>query len=310
MGRTPVNPPPGPPGIPLARPPSRGNPTPGSTAPQATAPDVELATIPEITPATAAPVAVRPRFVLNCVEGWGKTTLAAFAPTPLIAMVAGETGYTILRASGLVPAVATVPITAWRSLLALLTTMLEEEDFPYSTFVIDALTGLERLCHTYICETKFDGDWGEKGFIGWQRGYELAVSEWTTLLELLSEVNRRGVTIILLSHTTVKTYQNPRGADYTRIICDLHPKTWGPTHRWSDAVLFGDFIQVLDEGKKSGQKVKGVGGHERILYTTHRDAFDAKNRFGLQPEIAMPLVASQMWSHLWSYFPSALTGES
>ncbi|HUW30151.1 MAG TPA: hypothetical protein VM223_00910, partial [Planctomycetota bacterium] len=54
-----------------------------------------------------------PRIVLNAVEGWGKTSTAAFSPKPAILMAAGETGYQTLLGAGLVPEVDTAFANSW-----------------------------------------------------------------------------------------------------------------------------------------------------------------------------------------------------
>ena len=252
-----------------------------------------------LTPAVPRPLV--PRICVHAVEGFGKTSLAAYAPAPYVLMGKGEAGYTTLLSAGLVPAVPAIEVTRWIDLLSLLNELANDPQ-GRKTLVLDTIGSFERLCHEYICAKEFKGDWGERGFTAYQRGYDIAASEWTGMLSSLDEVHRHGVTILLLAHSRVATYKNPLGADFDRFVPDLHTKTWAPTHRWCDAVLFGNFFTVIDDEKRAKRTGRGtgIGGTDRILYTEHRDGYDAKNRFGMEPELWMDGGPSAAWPALWS----------
>jgi hypothetical protein len=89
------------------------------------------------------------------------------------------------------------------------------------------------------------------------------------------------------------------GDDFDRFVCNIHHKSWGVTHKWADAVLFGNFFTVTEEKKKN--KIKGVGGSDRVLYTERRDAFDAKNRFNMPEEIDIPDSPEKIWNEIWKH---------
>jgi hypothetical protein len=240
-----------------------------------------------------------PRIVLNALEAWGKSSMAAFAPDPAILMAKGETGYQTLLGAGLVPQVDAAYAESWSGLLALLDRMAQQETLPYKTLALDAIGGFERLCHEHVCARDFDGEWGEKGFGGYQRGYDMAVTDWLQLLQRLDAVRmKHGITILLLGHVQIRPFKNPLGPDFDRYVSDVHHKTWSVTHKWADAVLFGSFITIVQE--KKGSRPKGIGGNERVLYCERSDAYDAKNRYGLPEEIDMPKTPAEMWPTLWN----------
>jgi len=245
------------------------------------------------------PKYVPPIITLAAVEGYGKTTAGAYTPKPGFLMARGETGYETLLAHKLVPSVDAARVNNWLSLLELL-----KELAGYETIVLDALGGFERLCHEFVCETEYNGDWGERGFVAYQKGFDLAVTEWLKLLRLLEKLRDAGTMVLLLSHIKVKTFKNPLGADYDKYIPDVHEKTWAATHKLCDAVLFGNFLTVVEseQSKKPEalKKGKGVGGVQRVIYTQHRDAFTAKNRLGMPDVIAIPNNPSQVWSTIWA----------
>jgi len=237
-----------------------------------------------------------PRIVLNAVEGWGKTSAAAYTPKPLLLMANGETGYDTLLGVGLVPEIAADVIDNWKDLIALLEKLDAAESLPYKTIILDAMGGFEKMCHTMVCKRDFKGDWGEKGFGAFQRGYGVAVPEWIQMLAKLDRIRTKGVMIILLSHVKIGTFKNPSGNDFDRYAADLDKSTWGITHKWADAVLFGKFVTITEKDKG---RSKGIGGVDRILYTEYRDAYDAKNRYGMPDEIDIPNDPTKTWETIW-----------
>lgn len=235
------------------------------------------------------------RIVLHGVEGIGKTSWAANAGDVLVAMVRGETGVETLIDAGQLDAVAhTAELSQWSQVLGLVD-QLTVDDHPYKTLVIDSAGPVERLCHEAVCAKHFNGDWTDKGFMGYMRGYEVSLADWLDLLQRLDKLRvERHVRPILIAHTAVKTFKNPEGPDFDRYTVDLHAKTWGLTHKWADMVLFANYFTVVDE---SGSRAKGKGGTERILYTQRSAAWDAKNRHGLPEEIDMGDSGAEAWGN-------------
>jgi len=241
-----------------------------------------------------------PKILLNAVEGFGKTTAGAYSLNPVILQARGETGYETLLGSGLVPSIDAARIDNWLGLLELIPTL---EGF--GTVNLDAIGGFERLCHEFICDRDFNDDWGEKGFVSYQKGYDIAITEWIKLLSALDRLHDKGVVIVILSHCKVKPFRNPMGADYDRYVSDVHDKTWSITSKWADAVLFGNFFTVVETARSNKpealKKGKGIGGTERVIYTERRDAFDAKNRYNLPPVIDIPNEPDKMWDTIWGH---------
>ena len=236
---------------------------------------------------------------MNGVEGWGKTSTGAFAPKPAILMAQGETGYRTLLAAGRVPQIPCALAADWPQTLATVRSLADDNSF--ETLVIDTLGGLELLCHAHVCERDFKGDWGEKGFLSYRKGYDLAVKDWLQLLVALDELReKQGVTILMLSHAQVRPFRNPGGEDFDRYTADAHPKTWSVTHKWADAVLFGQFVAVVEKLKNKGQP-KGLGGTQRVVRCERRDAWDAKNRYGMPEAIDIPNEPDKNWSTIWKH---------
>lgn len=231
--------------------------------------------------------------VVNAVEGWGKTSLAAHATKPLVVMAGNETGYETLLDHGRVPDVPRARSNSWDETLALLQAVRGQ----FGTVALDALGGFERQCHTMVCDRDFKGDWGERGFTAWQRGYDISITEWMHLLSEFEALRDNGSNVLLLSHSRIVPFANPLGPDFNRYCADCHRKTWDATARVADATLFGTFKTVVDTDANQ-KKGKGIGGSERVLYTERCDAYDAKNRFGMPSRIDMPDDPAQSWSTL------------
>lgn len=241
----------------------------------------------------------KPRIVFYGVEGFGKTTFAAFGPDPLILMARDETGVQRLADSHRIPEkVPAVKIEEWPDLITWLDDLAANAR-GRKTLALDTLGSFERLCHEFVCKRDFNGDWGERGFASFQKGYDVSTAEWLKMLGRLEKLNKQGMTIILLGHARIKTFKNPTGADFDRYVCDVHDKTWAMTARWADCVYFGNFLAVVDSSNNK-KKGKGIGGTERVVYTNRRDAWDAKPGYGVPEIIDIPADHTKVYETIFN----------
>ena len=135
--------------------------------------------------------------------------------------------------------------------------------------------------------------------MSYMRGYDISVLDWVGMLARLDILNHKhGKTILLLGHTSIKGFRNPTGSDFDRYSCSCHAKTWEPTRQWADAVLFGNFLTIL-ENEKAG-KGKAIGGTDRLISTERRDTHDAKNRYGMPPELWLSKNPKENWETIWN----------
>jgi hypothetical protein len=205
-----------------------------------------------------------------------------------------------------VPSIPAVELQSWAETLDQVDFLIQNPK-EFQTVALDALGGFERLCHEHVCQRDFGGEWGDKGFQAYMRGYDVSVSEWLLLLQRLDRLRSFGVEIVLLSHAKVKTFKNPDGPDYDRYSADCHDKTWAVTAKWADDILFGTFQTVVLDTKGAvasastkGRK-KGVGGDQRMIYTQRRASYDAKNRWGMPFEIEISDQPGAMWSTIHNH---------
>lgn len=244
------------------------------------------------------------RVLLYAVEGWGKTTLAAHMPSPVMLTAPGEDGYYTLLNAGRVPAVPAHKCESWTDVVP----AINEAGGQYGTIVLDSAGAFEQLAREHITKTSFGGDL--KDFDAYGRGYNILGQEWVSLLAALDRAHAKGTHVVVLGHSRVQKFQNPMGADFDRYECAIHKQTYAPTAKWADVVLFGKFDEFVELAKgeklknQAERKGKGFGGVDRVIYTARRDAYDAKNRLGLPEAIAIPDDPSQSWSSIAQHIPN------
>lgn len=235
--------------------------------------------------------------VLFGPPGIGKTSFGAAIPKCLFMHDMQEDGINTLKSAKQVGEVPTLPpVQSWAEVLDCIAALLSGEH-NYQCLAIDTLGGMERLCHEHVCNRDFHGEWGDKGFASYQKGYEVALADWRQFLNGLDQLrSKRSMRVLLLAHSQVKQFRNPEGEDYDRYQPDCHHKTWNLTHKWADVVLFANYFVVVNEEK--GKRAKGRGGQERIMYTQYHAAYEAKNRYNLPEEIPMGNSGEEAWANL------------
>jgi len=238
------------------------------------------------------------RVVMHGVEGIGKTSFAAFAPTPVFLQTKGESGLETLIDSKQLPEIDHFPeLQTWGELRAAVAAIAKDEH-DFKTLVIDTGNGAEQLCHEEVCRRDYANDWGPKGFTSYMQGYSTALADWREFLADLDALRAtRKMGIIVLCHTKVATFKNPGGADYDRYEAKMHAKTWALTKEWADIVLFGDYDTDVSKQQPKDTKGKASDGKTRVLYTERTAVFDAKNRHGLPDEIDMGTSGKEAWTN-------------
>ena len=229
----------------------------------------------------------------------GKTSFAAAAEKPLFIMSPQETGlHTLIDAGTVADTVASIEIIDWASLIGLLGE-LATAVHPYKTIVMDVIGGMEALACAVVKKRAYDND--DEKFMNFHKGYTtVAMSEWKQMLIALDALNKKGIQIVLLGHAEAKTEKNPLGADYTRMTPAVSKAVWNTTFAWADVVVFLDYEINLGKiaSDKTGGKVKGTGGDDRVMRTQWNAAFDAKSRYGIPSEIPMGSSGAEAWKNL------------
>lgn len=241
------------------------------------------------------------RILVYSAEGVGKTTLAAHADEPIFLDADGGSAHLeVARYPFRDGADGHVPRTYDEVLDAI--DVLTESDHGYKTLVVDTVDALEPLIWRFICKRES----GEKSNLnpkakqltsieafGYGKGFLLAVDEWRAFCVRLDRLRaKRGMNIIMLSHSQVRLFKNPVAEDFDRIQLRVQDKAAGFLKEWSDVVGYLAFEEsvalMMEEEDKSSARLKGFATGRRLLHTSRTAAFDAKSRIPLPTEVEIP----------------------
>jgi hypothetical protein len=211
--------------------------------------------------------------ILYGPEGTGKSTFASNAPSPVFFDLESGTGELDVRRMP--------TVDSWAEFCQGME-FLAKERHPFKTVVIDTADALEILIHRAVC-----AEHKEESIeaFGYGKGYEYALKLWQEFVGQMRTLRTRGMHTIVLAHSQVRTFSNPRGADYDRFQLKLGKKADGLLKDRAKAVLFVTYDDAVKE-KKIG-KSKAFGDGSRVVFTEYRPAFDAKNRYGLPFEMSL-----------------------
>ena len=156
----------------------------------------------------------------------------------------------------------------------------------YKTVVIDSLDWLERLIHSHVCLKKNVASIED---IGYGKGYLFALTYWKEILDGLSALrDDKNMGVLLIAHSQIVRFEAPDQEAYDRYSPRLNKAANAMIQEWCDEVLFANYqivTKVADDGKR--KRTVPVGKGERVLHTTERPAFVAKNRLNMPEEIEL-----------------------
>jgi hypothetical protein len=221
-----------------------------------------------------------PRLLVYGVAGVGKTKLAADAPNPVFLQTEDGLGGIDAATFGLLRSFDEV-------MAAIASLYTESHDF--QTVVLDSLDWLEPLVWRHTCAIQTT-PWANIEQPGFGKGYGAAVDVWRDFLEGINSLrDERGMAVVLIAHADIKRFDSPETEPYDRYQPKLHARASALIQEHVDAVLFANYrISTLKSDAGFGKKVtRGVSGGDRLLHTTERPAYLAKNRFGLSDTLTL-----------------------
>ena len=233
---------------------------------------------------TVAPIAISRGVIPSAArvgiygpEGIGKSTLAAQFPAPVFLDTEGGTSHLD---------VARFPRPKnWADVVLAVSHLLTGQH-AFQTLVIDSADWLEKLLADEICRRA--NKEGLEDF-GYGKGWQYVAEEYARFLAQLDRLRERGMNIVLIGHSMIRKFEAPDAAgSYDRYELKLGKQLAALTKEWVDALLFVNYFTKVTE--KDG-KQKAVGGRERVVYTTHTAAWDAKNRYGLDDKLPCTIAA-------------------
>jgi hypothetical protein len=211
------------------------------------------------------------------VESVGKTTLAARMPDPVFLDV--EKGSAHLD-------VPRQEIKSWTELLEVVKE-LASGSYGYKTVVLDSIDWAERLNHADLCEQKKIKSLEE---IPYGKGFTMAAERMARFLNDLDRLVDAGIHVVLVGHAHIKRQEPPDQVQaFDRYELKLTKQASPLVKEWVDHLFFLNFKTRIVESESG--KAKGRGGKERVLYTTHTAAYDAKTRSELADELPLDFAS-------------------
>lgn len=211
------------------------------------------------------------------VEGIGKTTFASKFPDPIFIDTEGSTGFINARK---------LPNpTSWTMILDELEDIKSEPRG--KTLIIDTLDWAERLAKKYLMDKN---KWAAIDSTNYGSRYVALSDEIGKLLNKLTEIKDVGINVVLTAHAETKKHELPdEMGQYDKYTLKLEKRDAGLAKEWADMILFFNYKTTIISDSKSNSK-KATGG-QRVMYTTHKPAWDAKNRLGLPDELPIDFEA-------------------
>lgn len=207
-------------------------------------------------------------------EGIGKSTLASKFPDPLFIDTEGSTKR--------LDVARTDKPTSWPILLQYIKEIKDKH--LCATLVIDSGDWAEKLCLENVCETHNVASIED---LKWGKGYVYARESFAKFLDLLTDVMNSGINVVMTCHAFLRKFEEPdeMGA-YDRYELKLSKQIAPLVKEWTDNLLFLNYKTIIITTENN--KKKGKGG-QRVIYTAHRPAWDAKNRYDLADELPLSI---------------------
>lgn len=216
---------------------------------------------------TTGKIAKAQKVVLYGVEGIGKSTFASHFPEPVFIDTEGST-------NNMDVARFDKP-TSWKMLLKQIEFV--KNNRPCKTLVIDTADWAEILAKNDVIAEKQIKSIED---LGYGKGYVLLSERIGAMLNSLSDLTELGVNVVITAHAKLEQVVKPdEMGSYDHYTLKMEKRTAPLLKEWADLLLFANYETTLITDSKTN-KTKATGG-QRVMYTSHRPAWDAKNRHGL-----------------------------
>lgn len=235
--------------------------------------------------------------VLHTPPGFGKTSVFANVPNNIFMLTDDETGLFTLMRNKQVPKTKHFPNvlnTFTEIKIGIKELLLKEHNYRFLT--IDTFTGAVKTKEEELINQKYGGDPTKFAAFGGTQSVKDTVAEVKLLMRDFRKLaEQKGMTIVLLCHTTIKNFNNPDGNNYNRFAPDMHNEVWAVVNKLADIVLFGTFEVFVETAKGADISMKGKakGGATRLIKTEWNASYEAKNRHGLSPTIVCGKSAAE-----------------
>jgi hypothetical protein len=211
-------------------------------------------------------------------EGRGKTSLAAKFPKPVAMLLERglPRGVTLDAIDGLV---------SYDNVVEALRELYRDPQ-GYQTLVIDTLDSLEPMLLAHVCGAN---GWKNIEAPSYGKGFVIADQEWQRLVRGITALRDKGITVVMVAHSTIERFDDPRAPSYTAYWPKLHKRARHLILDACDVVGFlAEELRVATDDSGFRERTRATSSNQRFLFVEGCPAFVAKNRYAMPPKIAIP----------------------
>lgn len=217
-----------------------------------------------------------PRVCVYGVHGVGKSTFASQFPAPIF--ISTEDGLSSLDVTSFPRAKSIEDVQG--SIKTLI-----KEDHEFKTIVVDSIDWLIEPLIVADVDSKYD----EKAQ-AYGKGQMYVAETFREILQGLDVLRKkRNMNVVLLAHSSVVRFDDPRTEPYDRYQPKIPNRCNGILQEWVDIMAFAGYKVIIKKSDAgfNQQKARGVTTGERLLHFVEQPAFAAKNRYSLPEDMEM-----------------------
>jgi hypothetical protein len=219
-----------------------------------------------------------PIVLIYGAEGRGKTSLAAKLPKPVAMLLERglPRGVTLDAIDGLV---------SYDNVVEALRELYRDPQ-GYQTLIIDTLDSLEPMLLAHVCGAN---GWKTIEAPSYGKGFVIADQEWQRFVRGITALRDKGITVVMVAHSTIERFDDPRAPSYTAYWPKLHKRARHLILDACDVVGFlAEELRVATDDSGFRERTRATSSNQRFLFVEGCPAYVAKNRYGMAPKIPIP----------------------